>query len=367
MAHGVVSDNPAAWYMSRKILIMAGGTGGHIFPGLAVADWLKQQGWEVCWLGTKERMEARLVPEHGYPIRFIDVAGVRGNGLKRLLLAPVMILRSMYQAIGVIRQEKPAVVLGMGGYASGPGGVAAWMMGKPVVLHEQNAVAGVTNRILAHFARKVLMAFPGTFADKHQPTLVGNPVRQDICQLTGKQNDPAAPLKMLIVGGSLGAKALNEQMPPLLAELGDEAIEVWHQTGKGNLQAVTEAYQGRTDVRIDEFISDMTAAYDWADMVICRAGALTVAEVAAAGLAAVFVPYPHAVDDHQTVNAGWLADSDAAIIIQQNVLDEAVNKDAIKALLTDRKRIRAMGEKAAQLAIRDATDKVAKYCIELAK
>ena len=221
----------------HKVLIMAGGTGGHIFPGLAVADQLVEGGWQVCWLGTSKRMEARLVPEHGYDIRFIDVVGVRGNGLKRLLLAPFMVLRSVVQAIKVIRQEKPAVVLGFGGFASGPGGVAAWLMRKPMVLHEQNAVAGFTNRTLAYFATRVLMAFPQTFASKHKPELVGNPIRRSIGDLASEDKAPMAvdqKIKVLILGGSLGAEALNRYVPQVLAKTSSaDDIKVWHQTGRG--------------------------------------------------------------------------------------------------------------------------------------
>jgi UDP-N-acetylglucosamine--N-acetylmuramyl-(pentapeptide) pyrophosphoryl-undecaprenol N-acetylglucosamine transferase len=354
----------------KKILIMAGGTGGHIFPGLAVAEHLVAQGWEVCWLGTKERMEATLVPERGYKIRFIAVAGVRGNGLKRLLLAPLMIMRSIVQAIKVIRQEKPSVVLGMGGFASGPGGIAAWLLRKPIVLHEQNAIAGVTNRILAYFARQVLMAFPNTFASKHKAVMVGNPIRQQISDLATSELTVIGdrPLNVLILGGSLGAKALNENLPNLLGEsTSADQINVWHQTGRGNKDAATALYKQRhLEVRVDEFIVDMTQAYQWADLVICRAGALTVAEVAVAGVAAVFVPFPFAVDDHQTLNAGWLADNDAAIIVQQDALVQPDSVKHINDLLADRTQLQHMAVKAREVAITDATDKVAGFCIDFA-
>ncbi len=354
----------------NKILIMAGGTGGHIFPGLAVADHLVAEGWEVCWLGTSQRMEATLVPERGYKIRFIPVAGVRGNGLKRLLLAPLMIMQSIIQAIKVIREEKPSVVLGMGGFASGPGGIAAWLLRKPIVLHEQNAIAGLTNRILAYFARQVLMAFPNTFASKHKAVMVGNPIRQQISDLAASELTSIGdrPLNVLILGGSLGAKALNENLPNLLGEsTSTEKINVWHQTGRGNKEAAVELYKGNgIDAKVDEFIVDMTQAYQWADLVICRAGALTVAEVAAAGVAAIFVPFPFAVDDHQTLNAGWLADNDAAIIVQQDVLAQPNSVKQINDLLADRTQLQQMAVKAREVAITDATDKVAGYCKDLA-
>jgi UDP-N-acetylglucosamine--N-acetylmuramyl-(pentapeptide) pyrophosphoryl-undecaprenol N-acetylglucosamine transferase len=358
-----------------KVLIMAGGTGGHIFPGLAVADLLVEANWEVCWLGTKERMEAQLVPEHGYNIRFIDVAGVRGNGLKRLLLAPLMILRSIFQAIKVIKQEKPTVVIGFGGFASGPGGIAAWLLRKPVILHEQNAIAGFTNRTLAYFAKQVLMAFPNTFAKRHNAVLVGNPIRREISELadiTLVAIEQSRAVNVLILGGSLGAKALNENIPMLLAKTSSkDELHIWHQTGRNNKETVTTRYSdelnGNPNVRVDEFIVDMTVAYQWADLVICRAGALTVAEVAAAGIAAVFVPFPHAVDDHQTLNARWLADKDAAIIMQQIQIEQASVVQQINDLLEDKDKLQHMAVRAREVAITDATDKVADSCKKLAK
>lgn len=360
--------------MSRKILIMAGGTGGHIFPGLAVAGALAEEGWEVHWLGTSERMEARLVPEYGYPIHFIDVAGVRGKGLWKKLMAPFMVLRSILQAIKVIRDAKPKVVLGMGGYASGPGGIAAWLMGKPVVLHEQNAVAGMTNRILANFSKKVLMAFPNTFKGRDNAILVGNPIRKEITELAGDEphqlDDEKIP-NVLVLGGSLGAQALNENVPLLLSKTKSrDRVNVWHQTGRGNKAGVETLYrsvlEANRNIRVDEFIVDMVEAYKWADLVICRAGALTVAEVAAAGRGAVFVPFPHAVDDHQTLNARWLADNGAALIVQQTQLMSQQYMDQICALIDDKSGLKKMAENARRVAITDATEKVASYCRALA-
>jgi len=362
----------------KRVMVMAGGTGGHIFPGLAVADELKAKGWQVCWLGTKDRMEAQLVPEHGYPIEFIDVVGVRGNGIKRLLAAPFMVMRSIYQARQVIAKFKPDVVIGFGGFASGPGGIAAWLSGVPMLLHEQNAIAGFTNRVLAHFAKRALMAFPDTFAAKHNARLVGNPVRNSITDLVQipRVKISQQQIKVLLVGGSLGAQVLNEHMPDVLAKLNEQnedlTVDVWHQTGKSrtggdNVEQVIESYElGKIDnARVSAFIDDMTQAYQWADVVICRSGALTVAEVAAAGLAAVFVPFPHAVDDHQTLNARWLTDAGAALTVQQRNL--AAEQDQIIAMLADVKRLNDMGDKARQIAIVDATQQVAQACIEYAK
>lgn len=370
--------------MAKRVLVMAGGTGGHIFPGLAVADNLKAQGWQVRWLGTPGRMEATLVPEHGYDIDFIDVVGVRGNGIKRLLMAPFMVMKSIAHASKVIEEFKPDVVIGFGGFASGPGGIAAWLKRVPLVLHEQNAVAGVTNRILAYFAKTVLMAFPNTFESKHKARVVGNPVRPEIANLGGKLTDEqrlvksaenAHKLNILVVGGSLGAKVFNDDLPAILA--GTELqwqLSIWHQTGKSRsnddvVAMVEKQYResGFTELKVTEFIADMADAYQWADLVICRAGALTVCEVAAAGKAAVFVPFPHAVDDHQTLNAKWLADVKGAIIVQQSNLHQPAVLGELTELLASERDILQMGKKAHDIAIIDATEQVANCCIELAK
>lgn len=364
----------------HKVLIMAGGTGGHIFPGLAVAELLQAQGWKICWLGSKDRMEAHLVPQHGYPIGFIDVAGVRGNGLRRKLLAPFMVLRCVFQALRVLHREKPDVVLGFGGFASGPGGIAAWLMSKPLVLHEQNSVAGFTNRTLAYFASRVLMAFPGTFALRHEAQLVGNPLRPSIAALVQKNQLAKAageqktandkPLNVLILGGSLGARALNQNIPALLAQTSvANDICLWHQTGRDNKAAVEAIYQrdlaSNQNIRIDEFIDDMSEAYQWADVAICRSGALTVAEIAAAGITALFVPLPSAVDDHQSGNARWLADSNAALVVAQEALLSGEFMVEIDQLLSDKARLRSMGDNARKMAITDAADRVAAVCKSL--
>ena len=246
-------------------------------------------------------MEAQLVPEHGYEIDFIDIAGVRGNGLKRLLMAPLRIIKSVLQARKVLKSRKVDLVLGMGGFASGPGGIAAWTLGIPVILHEQNAAAGMTNRILARFAKKVLMGFSGAFADE-KAILVGNPVRESVILLPEKViSAPSSKLKVLVVGGSLGAKVLNDLLPDVVASFPADSLSVIHQTGKGHYQQVQEAYQKLSlNVDVQEFITDMDKSYAWADITICRAGALTVSEIAVVGLPAIFIPLPHAVDDHQT-------------------------------------------------------------------
>lgn len=355
-----------------KLLIMAGGTGGHVFPGLAVAQQLQQQGWQIDWLGTANRMEAQLVPEHGYAIHFIDVAGVRGNGLVRKLKAPFQVMAAIWQAHQLLKLIKPDLVLGMGGYASGPGGIAAWLNKIPLLLHEQNAAAGMTNRILSRFAKVIFTAFDGVFdgnaAFMEKLTLVGNPVRAGLIASEDRKIKTEAALNVLIIGGSLGAKVLNETLPKTMAAL-KKPINVWHQVGRGNQASVVSEYcsLGLSEYKVSDFIDDMDEAYAWADLVICRAGALTVSEVAAAGLPAVFVPLPYAVDDHQTKNALWLVNSQAATLVPQKQLTASTLADIISGLDENREQLRIMGQKARKVAIVDATQRVAEHCEELMK
>lgn len=349
----------------KTLLVMAGGTGGHVFPGLAVADNLKNQGWKVSWLGTADRMEAQLVPEHGYEIDFIDIAGVRGNGLKRLLMAPFRIIKSILQARRVLKKRDVDLVLGMGGFASGPGGIAAWTLGIPIVLHEQNAAAGLTNRLLSRFAKKILMGFSGAF-DCEKAILVGNPVRLSVLALPEKIiSNVKAPLKVLVVGGSLGAKVLNDLLPEVVAQFPADKLSVIHQTGKGHYQQVKEAYQ-QHDVQADvqEFISDIDKSYAWADVVICRAGALTVSEIAVVGLPAIFIPLPHAVDDHQTKNAQNLVTKGGALLISQKQLNTKKMSDYLQAFSQNRQLLIDMSKNSKKAAILDATESVASICIE---
>ena len=347
----------------KTLLVMAGGTGGHVFPGLAVADKLRKKNWNVSWLGTADRMEADLVPEHGYEIDFIDIAGVRGNGIKRLLMAPLRIIKSILQARSVLKKRKVDLVLGMGGFASGPGGIAAWSLGIPIVLHEQNAAAGMTNRILAKFAKKVLMGFTGAFVGE-KAILVGNPVRESVLDVSTKIiSAPESALKVLIVGGSLGAKVLNDLLPEVVAQFQAEKLTVMHQTGKGNYQQVKHAYQQYASaVNVQEFITDMDKSYAWADIVICRAGALTVSEIAVVGLPAIFIPLPHAVDDHQTKNAQDLVNKNAAILIHQNQLNAKKLSDYLKSFIQNRQLLIDMSEKSKNTAIVDACERVATIC-----
>lgn len=376
--------------MSKTLLVMAGGTGGHVFPGLAVAQALKEQNWHIHWLGTAERMEADLVPKAGFEISFIDIAGVRGNGLLRLLAAPFKIIKAVLQAGRVIKQVNPDVVIGMGGFASGPGGVAAWLMGKPLVLHEQNAVPGMTNKLLSRIASKVLTGFDATFevqkgirqpanlegSQQEKYQWVGNPVRAGFADI--KRSVPVEQamshqtqqgLNILILGGSLGAKALNENVPLALAK--QKNINVRHQCGKGHFASVTDLYQSTlgqsVSWTVDEFVDDMPKAYQWADLVICRAGALTVAEVAASGVAAIFVPLPHAVDDHQTKNAQTLVEKGAAYLLTQTELVNGGLTPLLKACLAKPNMLVDVGHKARSLAKLDAVQRVTHCCQLLAE
>ncbi|MDO6764554.1 undecaprenyldiphospho-muramoylpentapeptide beta-N-acetylglucosaminyltransferase [Agarivorans sp. 1_MG-2023] len=353
----------------KKLLVMAGGTGGHVFPGLAVADYLKEQGWEISWLGTAERMEAQLVPKHGYPIDFISIKGVRGNGLLRKLAAPFKLLNAVRQARAVIKRFQPDVVLGMGGFASGPGGIAAWLMGKPLVLHEQNAAAGLTNKMLAKIAKKSLMAFPGALPNAD---VVGNPVRHSVITLPEKELADRTDYNLLVIGGSLGAQVFNEKLAAGIKHSGLD-LNIWHQAGKDKQASAVDAYQCQgldenlSDApKIVEFIDDMAAAYQWADVILCRAGALTVSEVAAAGIPALFVPLPYAVDDHQTKNAQFLVKANAARLLKQSDFLPQ-NIAALLHEFADPALRLACARNARQQASVNATEKVAAVCQALTK
>ncbi len=356
--------------MTKRLLVMAGGTGGHVFPGLAVASELAAQNWQIHWLGTLGRMEAQIVPQAGYPISFIDVVGVRKNGLVTLLLAPFKIIKATIQ---VIKQFQPHVVIGMGGFASGPGGVAAWLNRLPLILHEQNAVPGLTNKLLSRIAKKVLTGFDNTFlaqrlSQTNKYSWVGNPVRREFAELPVK-NSVDLPLNLLVVGGSLGAQVLNETVPLALTDI--KQVNVRHQTGAGHLVTVQETYSQQAidpdSYQITEFIDDIPAAYAWADLVICRAGALTVAEVAAAGVMAIFVPLPYAVDDHQTKNAQILVDVQAAHLLPQSELTAQRLQALLQEYVLSPETLIEMGKRGKAVARLDAAKKVAHCCIELSE
>ncbi|MGH8528505.1 MAG: undecaprenyldiphospho-muramoylpentapeptide beta-N-acetylglucosaminyltransferase, partial [Nevskiales bacterium] len=332
-----------------NIVIMAGGTGGHVFPALAVAQELRNRGHRVSWIGTQAGLEAKLVPQQGFPIEWISIGGLRGKNALTLVTAPFKLLLAVLQALGILRRLQPALVLGLGGFAAGPGGLAAWMLRRPLAIHEQNAVAGYTNRLLARIASRVLQAFPDTFGAEFKAVAVGNPVRSDIAQLpppAARAQLRSGPVRVLVLGGSLGAKALNTLVPQALARLAPEQRpEVWHQAGR-TLKVAQQHYfelakQMDGALRVTAFIDDMAAAYAWADLVICRAGALTIAELAAAGLAAILVPFPHAVDDHQTVNGQYLVQVGAALMIQERDLTPALLANALQTLLADRGKLLA--------------------------
>ena len=349
----------------RTAVIMAGGTGGHIFPGLAVGEGLRAAGWTVYWMGSPAGMEARLVPPQGFELLAVDFGGLRGKALAVKLALPGRLLRACWQALRALRRVRPAVVLGMGGYITVPGGLASRLVGSRLVLHEQNAVAGMSNRLLARIAARVLCAFPDALP---RAVWVGNPVREAIRALPepeARYRARSGPLRVLVVGGSLGAQALNERVPQALARLdAAQRPRVLHQSGRGHLDALRARY-AELGVAADcrEFIDDMAAAYADADLVICRAGASTVSEVACAGVAALFVPFPYAVDDHQTANARFLADADAAMLVQQRSLDA----DALAARLRDmtRESLLAMAQRAHQRARRDAVQRIVAVCAEL--
>lgn len=349
----------------RMVLIMAGGTGGHVFPGLAVADFLKVRGWQVAWMGNPESMEARLVPQHGYDMAFVRVASLRGKGLLRMLLMPLNLLRAFAQAIGHLRRLRPDVVLGLGGYVSFPGGMMASLLGRPLVIHEQNAVAGLANRVLAQVADRVLTGFPDVL---RKGEWCGNPVRRDIAALPAPEDrygGRAGPLRVLVVGGSLGAQALNDTVPRALALLTpEERPAVIHQSGARNLDMLQASYaEAGVSGELLAFIDDMAGQYAQADLVICRAGALTVAELAAAGVASILVPFPLAVDDHQSANARFLTDRGGAILLPQTELNPQGLADVLKRL--DRTTLMHMAIKARAASRPEATATVAQRCAEL--
>ena len=349
---------------NKRLLVMAGGTGGHVFPGLAVAKKLQQEGWDIRWLGTADRMEADLVPKHGIEIDFIKVKGLRGQGIARLLTAPFKILGAILQARQYIKAWQPDAVLGMGGYVSGPGGVAAWLSGVPVVLHEQNAVAGLTNQWLSRIASKVLQAFPGAFSDTE---VVGNPVRKDVTLLPAPSErfaERQGPIRILVMGGSQGARILNQTMPEVAGILADK-VTIWHQAGKGSLDATEQAYRDKTETahKVTEFIDDVAAAYAWADIVVCRSGALTVSELSAAGVGAIFIPFMHK-DRQQALNADHLVQCGAAKMIEQMDLTAQGLAEELNQL--DRGSLVNMASAARDAAILDADVRVADVIKSLA-
>jgi UDP-N-acetylglucosamine--N-acetylmuramyl-(pentapeptide) pyrophosphoryl-undecaprenol N-acetylglucosamine transferase len=350
---------------------MAGGTGGHVYPALAVARALQARSRDVVWLGTQRGLEARVVPDAGIDIEWVSIRGLRRKGVLALLIAPLQIGWALLQSLAVILRRRPAAVLGMGGFVSGPGGLAAWLTRRPLVVHEQNAAAGLTNRLLARLARVVLQAFPGSFNSSVPAETVGNPVREDIAAVAPPHERYAArqgALRVLVLGGSQGALALNRAVPAALALL-DEALRplVRHQCGERTLDIAREAYSEQgVDVELVPFIEDMAEAYAWADLVICRAGALTIAELCAVGVPALFVPYPAAVDDHQTANAGPMAAAGAGLIIPESKLSPAYLADLLREWLQSRAALQQRAAQARALSCPDALRRITEVCLEQA-
>ncbi len=346
----------------RPFLIMAGGTGGHVFPALAVAEQLRALGRPVHWLGTHAGLEARVVPPTGIAVHWISVKGLRGKGLWRKLAAPLMLLWAVAQAAVVMWRVRPVAVLGMGGFVTGPGGLVSWLLRRPLIIHEQNSVAGLTNRLLAPLASEVLEAFPGSLKGARH---TGNPVRESIAALAFVAPDCSARrARLLVVGGSLGAAALNQLVPLALGGMAEEQRpQVRHQTGLKLIDAARQAYHAAgVEARLEAFIEDMAEAYQWADLVLCRAGALTVAELAAVGVASILVPYPHAVDDHQTGNARYLVDADAAVLLPQAQMDIPRLQREL-ALLHQPERLMQMARNARARALPRAARTVAEACL----
>lgn len=352
----------------RTVLIMAGGTGGHVFPALAAARVLRERGYEPVWLGTQRGLEAKLVPPQQIEIEWITVSGLRGKGVTTWLLAPFKLSLAIWQSLRVMRRRRPAVVLGAGGFVSGPGGVAAWLTRRPLVIHEQNAVAGMTNRLLARIARRVLEAFPASFPPAARAERVGNPVRREIAAIPAPQQRFAhrsGPLRLLVFGGSQGAARLNAVVPAALAMIdASSRPTVIHQAGERHLAQARELYAKhnvQADVRA--FIDDMAEAYSWADLVVCRSGALTVSELAAAGLPAIFVPFAAAVDDHQTLNAKFLVDAQAGVSIAEKELTPVRLADELQRLIqAGRAKLLDMAARARAVAITDADVRLADAC-----
>ncbi|MBP7609853.1 MAG: undecaprenyldiphospho-muramoylpentapeptide beta-N-acetylglucosaminyltransferase [Steroidobacteraceae bacterium] len=359
--------------MTRKVaLVMAGGTGGHVFPALATARVLQRRGYDIVWLGTQQGIEARLVPAAGIPVEWLSVSGLRGKGAAALLAAPFRLLVAINQAMRAIRRHQPRVVLGAGGFASGPGGIAAWLLGRPLVVHEQNAVAGLTNRVLARFARRVLEGFPNSFGSGVRAERVGNPVRPEIVAIAPPERRYAGregATRLLVFGGSQGAARLNAVLPAAIGEL-PTALRpaVLHQTGKHNFEETVQAYRSRgieADVR--PFIDDMASAYGWADLAVCRSGALTVTELAAAGVPAILVPFPAAVDDHQTRNAQYAVQAGAAKLLPEGDLTPISLAAMLRALLeAGRPLLSRMAVAARASAIVDADERLADACMQAA-
>ncbi len=354
--------------LKGKVLVMAGGTGGHVYPALAVATELRTRGYEVEWVGTTRGLEQRVVPAAGFPIHYLSVRGVRGKGLADRLMGLLLLALASLQALWLVLRTRPKCVVGMGGYVAGPAGVAAWLLRRPLLIHEQNAVAGTTNRLLAPMAKSVIAGFPGAFRGDIEFEVLGNPVRAELIHAAETAHysyDGERPLRLLVLGGSLGAKPINGALPGVVRRLLHgrhvDATEVWHQTGDAHAQTVISSYGDLIceTVRVVPYIEDMAQAYAWADLVICRAGALTVSELAVMGRPSVLIPLPHAIDDHQTANAHSLADRGGAILLRQSDMTEDALIIALRAYMEYPGRLSTMAEAARNAAAPEAAQQVA--------
>ena len=356
----------------KTLMIMAGGTGGHVFPALAVAQAFMDRQEKVVWLGARGGMEEGIVGKTTIPFYGISVNGFRGKGLLKQLLAPFKMISALLQSLSILHEVKPDAVLGMGGFASGPGGLAARILGVPLLIHEQNSVAGMTNKILSKLAQTVMTAFPDAFEISAKVKLLGNPLRADIMRLYYEQKryeqkravNEQGQLHLLILGGSLGAQSLNQALPEAIKLMNEELRPaIWHQTGKTKDVPVKKAYEANgIDAKVTEFISDMAEAYRWADFVICRAGALTISELCVAGLGAILIPYPYAVDDHQTKNAQYMVEGGAAWLLPQSELNAEVLAEMLTPLFAKPERLRVLSNAARKLAKVDATERVSDEC-----
>lgn len=347
---------------NNRLMVMAGGTGGHVFPALAVAKALQSRGTEVSWLGTRRGIEASIVPANDIVIHWISVDGLRGKGIVSWLLAPFKLLRAITQSVGAIRRAQPDCVLGMGGFVSGPGGLAARLLGKPIVVHEQNAVAGLTNKYLAKIAKRVLTGFPKVRDLPESQTWVGNPVRSEIVNIADKPQHEQ--INVLVIGGSQGALSFNKHLATVFANQNTH-ISIWHQSGRGNLAGVEKTYaDAAITAKVSEFIDDMAAAYQWADVLICRAGAMTIAECCAAGKPALLIPYPFSAGDHQLINAQFLVEAGAAKMLANEQISEPIMVSTLADLLSDRNGLKIMGECASRLHKPNALQDVVSACEE---
>ncbi len=352
----------------KCVVIMAGGTGGHIYPALSCAQKFKERGLDVFWLGSKGGIEETLVCQHDIVLRTLSIKGIKGKGLVGLVASPFFVLRAIRQAISFLQKIRPSFVLGMGGFVAGPGGVAAKLLGIPLVIHEQNAIAGTTNKLLSKVANLNLQAFDGVLPNALS---VGNPVRTDILfqNVRVARENSSPSLKLLVVGGSLGAKAINDVLPKILLKWNvSQRLNVWHQTGKQHFDDVYQAYRkASVSARVEAYLENMNQAYYWADIVLCRAGAMTVSELAIAGLPSILVPYPFAIDDHQTANARYLAGIGAAYLLPQSKLTSNKVIELLKSLLDDNLKLIKMGQLAKKVAHPNATQDVITQCLRLIK